>query len=592
MKSFFKLVFATVFGFFIAFFLLFIFFMGMGLSGSDEGVKKVDANSILHLTLSGSLPDVAIDNPFGSIDPFSGSLISEKEMGLFELKKILTHAEKDDKIKGILLNTDNLQAGMANGMDLRAALEKFKKSGKFIYAYSNYSSEQSVLLNSVADKYYLNPFGGAEFNGFGLELMYFTGLLEKLNIKPMIFYAGEFKSATEPFRLKAMSPENRLQYTQLLDVMYSNYLSKLSFSRKISVDSLKTMAANLSIIKAEDALKAKLVDGLKYEDEVLDELRKKLGYKKDDALKLVNVNDYAHSFDPKKDDGKSKNKIAVIYAEGNIVDGDGEGGDIASTPYLKMLRKIRNDKDIKAIVLRVNSPGGSAFASEVILRELKLIHKNIPVVVSMGDYAASGGYYISTAADKIFAEPTTLTGSIGVFGMLFNISGALENKLGITTDRVKTAPYADFGTGTREWDEKEKAAITSSIQFTYSTFLKHVADNRKMSIAQVDSVARGRVWTGKDALGIGLVDALGNLEDAINEAKRLAKIEEFVPVSYPEQKSFMDQIMEKISGKSEDETAKALQNYLGEDYQYIQMIRNLRNLQGVQARLPYEIRVK
>lgn len=592
MKSFFKLVFATVFGFFIAFFLLFIFFMGMGLSGSDEGIKKVSANSILHLTLSGPLPDVAIDDPFGNIDPFSGSFTTEKELGLFEAKKILAHAAKDDKIKGILLNSDDIQAGMANLMDLRNAILEFKKSGKFIIAYSNNSSEQSVLLNSAADKYYLNPFGGAEFNGFGIELMYFTGLLEKLNIKPMIFYAGEFKSATEPFRLKSMSPENRLQYTQLLDVMYDNYLSKVSVSRKVSVDSLKSLADNLTIIKAQDALNAKLVDGLKYEDEVIDELKKKLGYKKEDALKLVALKDYASSFDPKKDEGKSKNKIAVVYAEGSIVDGEGESGDIAATPYLKMLRKIRNDKDIKALVLRVNSPGGSAFASEVILRELKLIHKNIPIVVSMGDYAASGGYYISTAADKIFAEPTTLTGSIGVFGMLFNISGTLENKLGITTDRVKTAPYADFGTGTREWDDKEKAAITSSIQFTYSTFLQHVADNRKMSVAQVDSVARGRVWTGVDALGVGLVDALGNLDDALNEAKRLAKIEAFVPVTYPEQKSFMDQIMEKISGNSEDETAKALQAYLGEDYQYIQMIRKLRTLQGIQARLPYEIRVK
>jgi protease-4 len=589
MKSFLKLVFATVIGFFLAIFLLFTFFASVG-SASGGKVKTVEPNSILHLELKGDFPDLPVADPF-DFDPFSGDFNTEAPMGVFELKEMLEHAAKDDKIKGILLNTDKVVAMPANTHEIRRALLAFKKSKKFIYAYSNSLSEQSVMLNAVADKSYLNPMGIVEFNGLSTEIMYYTGLFEKLKIKPMIFYAGEFKSATEPYRLKAMSPENRLQIEAFLNGIYDNYLSALSEEIKKSSDSLRVLANNLDVFMAEDAMKYGLVDGLKYEDELEAELKSKLGYKENDKLKLVSAGDYKKSYKTDKQE-KSKNKIGVVYAEGNIVDGKGKNGEIGGQKYAKLISKLRMDKEIKAIVIRVNSPGGSAFASEQILREIKLAKKEKPVVISMGNLAASGGYYISTAADKIVAEPTTITGSIGVFGMFFNVGDALNSNLGLTFDRAKTSQYADFGSATRPWDEKENAKMTAMIQRTYSIFLNHVAEGRKMKVEDVDKIARGRVWLGQDALKIGLVDTLGSIQTAIDEAAKLAKLEKYELAKYPKIKNPFEAFMDMISGNKEDEMARMAQEIFGEDYQYYLQLIQMKKMEGVQAILPYTVHFK
>ncbi|MCZ2394378.1 MAG: signal peptide peptidase SppA [Chitinophagales bacterium] len=589
MKGFIKIVFATIVGIFIS---IFLFFIVISSLGASSDTTKISSNSILKLTLVGNLPDLSIEDPFNSFDMLSGSFSTDPIIGLKDLKDILAAASKDDKIKAIWLNTDQLSAMPANMMELVRSLEAFKKSGKLLYAYSNSISEQSVLINAVADKSYLNPMGIIEFNGMSSEIMYYTGLLEKLKIQPMIFYAGEFKSATEPFRLKSMSPENRLQVETYLNSIHKNYLNQLSSIRNISIDSLQAIANNLDAFMAEDALKYKFIDGLKYEDEVESELKEKFGYNKDDKLKTVSLKDYQASIKDKNSD-KSKNKIAVIYAEGEIVDGSGAGsGKIYGKDYVKMIRDARLDKDVKAIVLRVNSPGGSAFASEQILREIQLAQTKLPIVVSMGNLAASGGYYISTSANKIVADATTITGSIGVFGMMFNIQNALTTHLGITFDEVKTNNYADFGSMTRPWDEKEKATMTKSIQNTYQLFLKHVSEGRKMSIEDADKIARGRVWTGEDALKLGLVDTLGNIETAIQIAKGLAEIDTYQLKNYPVAKTTFETIMELISGKQDESIDKTLSKVLGNEYNYIKQINTLKELNGVQTRLPFEIRFK
>lgn len=592
MKSFLKLVFATVVGVTISFFLFFFILAGMG---GSTGTPKISTNSVLKLKLVGDLPDLSMDDPFSSFDPLSGSFSTEAIVGLKELKTILEVAGKDDKIKAIWLNTDELVAMPANSMELIRSLEAFKATGKLLYAYSNSLSELSLVINSVADKSYLHPMGSVDFNGMATEIMYYTGLLEKLKVRPMIFYAGEFKSATEPFRLKSMSPENRLQVETYLNSIYGNYLAKLSETRKISVDSLNILASNLDVFLPEDALKYKLVDGLRYEDEVETELKEKFGYNSDDKLKVVSLKSYKASINTDKESskGSSKNKIAVIYAEGEIHDGSSNtSGKIFGNEYVKMVKDAHMDKDVKAIVLRVNSPGGSAFASEQILREIKLAQKKIPVVVSMGNLAASGGYYISTSANKIVAEATTITGSIGVFGMMFNMEEALNSHLGITFDRVKTNPYADFGSSVRPWDEKEKALVTKSVQNTYQIFLKHVSEGRKMSMEEAEKIARGRVWTGEDALKLGLVDTLGNLNAAIQIAKELADIEAYQIKNYPESKSLMEVIMQKISGDKEESIDEVLAKTFGEEYYYLKQISSLKQMGGVQARVPYVIRFK
>jgi protease-4 len=582
--KFFKIVFATMLGIILFnVLLIFVFFPLLASVGGEEKSTKVQANSILNLTLRGVVAEQANEVPFeipAGVPIQSG----EEKIGLQQLIKTIKHAATDNKIKGIFLNAESMDANIASMMQIIEALEDFKKSKKFVVAYGSRLGEGTLLLHKVADKSFLNPVGSVEFNGMGGELMFFAGALEKLGIQPMIFYAGNFKSATEPFRLKAMSPENKLQMQELIGDFYGNYLQKMQQFSTVPKDSLKALADNLAIIDPKDALNNKLVDGLKYEEEVNNFLKEKMGYKLDENITSISYLDYKNTLSPEAIKGK---KIAVLTAEGEIIDGKGEDGTVSEKVYVDMLRKIKKDNDIKALVVRINSPGGSAYASEQIWFELNEIKKRIPIIASMGDVAASGGYYIATPANKIFANANTITGSIGVFGMMFNIEKAANDKLGVTFDRVGSGPYADFGTATRAWDERENLAMTTGVMNTYSLFKKRVSDSRKLTMEQVEAVAQGRVWTGQDAKQNGLVDAIGDLEEAIAEAKKLAKLENVSIENYPKEKSFMEKIVTSF-GKSEE--LALIKSVLGDNYYLIQLLKN-KNEATYQMRLPYSIRI-
>lgn len=559
MKNFLKMFFACLLAIGFSFFFFFIIFTMLASLGSKSDKKAgIKANSVLNLTLKGEITDRTYDNPFRNLSPMSavtGAISSEPTIGLYDLKNLLKFAKTDKDIKGIYLNIDEASGGPANLFDLADALEDFKKSGKFIYAYSNSSPEFNVLLNNIADKYYVNPVGGIDFDGFGTEMEYYKNLMDKLDVEFKVFYVGEYKSATESYRRTDMSPEDKIQRNEMLHDIYTEYMTRLAKYTGSTFEQLKAVQDNLSIIKPEDIVTNKLADGLKYEDEVKNEIKSKLGYKKDEDLNLISYKDYEES-NKDKINKEGENKIALVFAEGTIDDSKEDEGTIGGEAYVKMLQKIEQDKDIKALVLRVSSPGGSAFASEQILHQIQNIKKRIPVVVSMGNYAASGGYYISCAADKIIAEPNTITGSIGIFGMIPDIRKTLNNKVGITFDGVKTNEHANYMTVTNDWDETEINAVQKSVENGYAIFLNRVATGRKMDTAAVNKIARGRVWTGQDAVSIGLVDELGSLDLAIKKAEELAKLKSSSVVTYPKSKTMIESLMNQFSGENESEEAK------------------------------------
>ncbi|QQR97590.1 MAG: signal peptide peptidase SppA [Sphingobacteriales bacterium] len=548
MKTFFKIFFGSCLGVLVGLFILFFVLTGMigslASSATTSEDTAIKSNSVLHLNLEGEITDRTYDASFLNFSFSSGT----SSIGLFDIQEVLKQAKADKKIKILLIDIDKASFGIAALNQFLDFIEDFKKSGKLVYLYSNGATQKTFLVGAYADKMYLNPIAGCEFNGFVLENMFFTGLMEKVGVQPNIFYAGEFKSATEPFRLKENSPENELQLTELLKDIQAEYLSKLSKKINISTDSLIGFANQLQITQAIDAKKYGLVDDLKYQDELLDEIRTKLGYGKNENLNFVSYKKYKKSITP-EDNTSASNQIAVLFAEGEIIDGNAESGTIAGDTYLKHIYEIQekaNSGEVKALVLRVNSGGGSAFASEQIWRALSNLKKKIPIVVSFGDVAASGGYYIACASDKIFAQQNTITGSIGVFGMLFNTQKLFNDKLGITTDVVKTNPYADFGNSTRAWTPIENAAMQRDIDAIYTLFKKRVADARKLSAEQVTNIAKGRIYSGVDAKAIGLIDNIGTLDDAIAEAKKLAKLNAINVVQYPAVKGLQSFLEKKL----------------------------------------------
>jgi protease-4 len=583
MRSFFKI--------FLASFLAFIVFSGICLIillviiGKALAPEKVviDPNAILVVETSQPYGEQRIANPLNTLLKGKSGDIP----GLYDVVRLIDYAAKDDNIKGIYLKTDGNPNGFATSEELRNALLKFKRSGKFVYAYGEGISQQAYYLASTADKIFLHPQGGLDFAGFSTQIMYLKGTLEKLEIQPQIFYDGKFKSATEPFRETKMTDANRIQTSAYLGDLYGHYLTNISRQRKLDTATLHRYANEGMIQQAEDALSYKLVDGLKYDDQVMDEFRKKLGIKKDEELNFVSLSKYeSASSDYKYSSGD--NKIAVLYAQGNIVSkGDNDDVMISSEEYLAQIRKLREDKSIKAVVFRVNSPGGSALASETIWRELELTRKVKPVIVSMGDYAASGGYYISCMADSIFAEPNTLTGSIGVFAVLPNLQGFFKNKLGITFDGVKTGQYADLGTATRPLTDIEKKFVQNAIDSIYSVFKARVVAGRKLPQAVVDSIAQGRVWSGVQAKALGLVDRLGGLNEAIASAAKMAKISSYRLREYPEVKEPLERLMSSLGDKT---GASMVKKELGEHYTIYQQVKRLKDLSGeVQARLPFDL---
>ncbi|MEO1258183.1 MAG: signal peptide peptidase SppA [Bacteroidota bacterium] len=590
MNQFFKSVFASCIGVFFALIAIsalgFFILMGVASTGGEQQVS-VSKGSVLHIKLDQQIPEQTNNT---EMNPFDFN--SQDILGLNDIVESLEQAAEDEKIEGILLDLGyGVAAGMASAATLRQALLKFKESDKFIHAYSKNYSQSTYYLASTADKIYLSPLGGVDLHGFAATVPFYKTMLDKIGVKMQVFYAGDFKSATEPYRRTEMSDQNRLQLREFLDPLYDNFLTEIGDSRNKSVAELKAMANKLQLSMADDALALGMVDELGYIDNVLVNIREEIGQDEDTKVKTVSLNDYSKSY-TNKVNFKIKDKVAVIYAEGAIFQDQGERGTIVDNDYVKIIRKLRNDDKVKAIVLRVNSPGGSAIASENIWREFNLARDaGKPVVVSMGDYAASGGYYIACMADKIIAEPNTLTGSIGVFSMIPNIGELYNDKLGINFDTVLTADYSVGLNTIFDMDDFEKAHWQKSTDRMYDIFLKRVADGRNMTKDEVHEVAQGRVWIGPKAKELGLVDEIGSIDDAIAAAADLAELDDYRTTEYPKQPDPMQEFINELTGQKDDDAirGKILQKELGDHYKLYQHIKQMITTKGVQARLPFMI---
>ncbi len=586
MRSFLKIFLATLVA--LVVFSIAIFLVVAGIIGSATSSSKpsVGSNGVLVLDLSQSFAEQAKNNTLNNFFDNPNADVP----GLYDMVRMIHYAKGDSSIKGIYIKAGDNENGYAASEELRQALLDFKKSGKFIIAYGSVIPERAYYVANVADKVYCNPVGGVEWDGFSVDLMFVKGLLDKLEIQPEIFYAGKFKSATEPLRATQMTDANRLQTTVWLNDIYNNLLMRTADARHTDTATLHQLANTGAVQTAYDAVKYNLVDGLKYDDQVRVEILKKLGKKEKDDANFIAFGKYAKAVDFQKDgDG---GKIDIIYAQGDIVDGKGDKDEIGSDDFIKLIRKARLDDDVKAIVFRVNSPGGSAMASEAIWREITLAKKVKPVVVSMGDYAASGGYYISCAADSVFADETTITGSIGVFSVLANLKDFFNDKLGITFDGVKTATYADLGSMSRPLTDQEKRFVQASVDSIYKTFTSRVADGRKRDTVYIDSIAQGRVWIGKRAIGVGLVDRTGSLQDAVDCAARMAKVTDYRTREYPEQKNWLEELTDQsfMSQSKEDALVKEIGQ---QQYDVLQKAKQLSTMVNIpQARLPFTYNFK
>lgn len=578
MKSFFKTFFAALLALIIFSFLGFFILIGIAAAFSTDEKVEVAQNSVLVIDASETFLEQSKNDPFSELMNKKNG----KQPSLSELIGLLNYAKKDSSIKGIYIKCAENPNGYAATEEIRKALIDFKKSNKFIVAYAETISQKGYMMANVADQIYTHPQGGMEWSGFNYETMFLKGLIDKLEIEPQIFYAGKFKSATEPFRYTQMSEANKLQTGIWLNSIYNNFIQGAAEMRNLNADSIKAFANEGKVQNAKDALKYKLVDGLIYDDQLKKIISKKLRVVDETKISFVSINNYAESVALR---GTGSGKIAVIYADGDVVMGKGQNDAIASDDYRVLLQKIRNDKSIDAVVLRVNSPGGSALASDIIWREIDLLKKEKPVVVSMGDLAASGGYYISCGADSIFADANTITGSIGVFSVIPNAEKFLKNKIGVTFDRVKTGQYADAPSATRALTVTEQKFLQVGVDSVYYTFKSRVAAGRQKSLDYIDTIAQGRVWTGADAIKVGLVDKIGTLNDALASAAKMAKLKGYSIKSYPESRSFIEEFFE---GYKNEVKTKAIQEEIGiEQWQVLQQLKSIKQIMGQpQARLP------
>ena len=591
MKAFFKQALATMVGIF----LIAALFSVIGIvslvsiiaSGSSE--TPIKENSILHLNLSGTLTDRTQENPLDKI------MNMGEESNAVSLEQAVTALKKaavNDNIKGVYLEAGTLSAQPATVQELRQALVDFKKSGKWIVSYADSYGKMGYYLSSVADTLLLNPEGSVDFSGIASQLMFFKEVLDKLGIEMQVFKVGTYKSAVEPFICTEMSDANREQIISYLTSVWNNVLSDVAASRNIDVDKLNKLADTQTMFaRAQSSVDNGLIDALCYIDQVKDILRSNCNLvNKDDKLSFASISDVANSAKSKEDKGE---QIAVYYACGEIVQSASTGLDqevqIVGEKVVKDLQALRTDPKVKAVVIRVNSPGGSAYASEQIWREVTLLKKEKPVIISMGDAAASGGYYISCASDRIFADPTTITGSIGIFGMIPNVSNVLTKKIGLKFDIVKTNEMADMGTMSRPFNAAESAQLQKMIEQGYDTFTKRVADGRGMSQDSVKLIAEGRVWTGEQGLKIGLVDELGNLDDAIAYAAKMIESKEYHTVSYPAEEDPFAMILNETKSDYMNNEIKEL---LGEGYSVYSFIRNVKSTDNIQARIPYDIVIR
>ena len=578
-------VLATVIGIFV---FIMLFFFGAvflaALFGGDEKVS-VKSDSVIELNLK----EIKDDYAGKYKDPWVAAFSDKKSIGLTDVINAIEAAKTDDNIKGISILNDESSLGLAQYKDLRNALESFKKSGKFVWAYANSYSQKEYYLTSVANTIYINPVGDLDFKGLSSEVMFFKDFQEKSGIHMEVIRHGKYKSAVEPFLQNSMSDANREQITALLNSIWTTVSSDISKSRNIPLPKLNEIANGLLARTPEMAKQQHLVDIIAYEDVYHDAIRKALKVDKDEDYNKISILDYTQNNVTTALANTATDQIAIIYAQGEIGSGEGDVNTIGEGSMRRSLQEARKNDDVKAIVLRIDSPGGSALTSDLIWREIEITKKVKPVVVSMGNYAASGGYYIACNANKIFAENNTITGSIGVFGVLPNFT-PLANKLGINSEQVKThensANYSPFV----PVDEKFKAFTLEGVEKIYNTFVTHVAEGRKMSFAQVDAIAQGRVWSGTEALKLGLVDKIGGLNAAIAEAAKIAKVKKYSTQNYPEyEKSFNDLLSNLPFAKSKEAFIK---EEIGEEnYLLIEHVKKFQKQKGIQAIMPYGINI-
>ncbi len=588
MKSFLKYLLASILGVLLAGLIMFFIFFGIisAIVSSQDKPFQVKPHSILMLKIDQPIVDRKPSLPLPGLD--LGIFGVGYQIGLNDLLNNINKASKDSNICGIYLQLSTLQAGVGTVQEIRNALTDFKKSGKFIVSYGDYYSESAYYLASASDKVFMNPVGDLNFNGLSVEVMFFKKALEKLDVEPQIIRHGKFKSAVEPLINDRMSKENREQIETYAGSIWKNIVDEISLQRGIPADKVNSLADKMSLGSAQEAYQSGLIDSILYKDQALEILTALSGVKQTRKLNFVSHNQYLKAPKTRAQKGLAKNKIAVIYASGDIVIGKGNEGNIGSEALSGTIREAREDSSVKAIVLRVNSGGGSALASEVIWRELDLTRNVKPVIASMGDVAASGGYYILAAADTILANTNTLTGSIGVFGVLLNAKDFFNNKLGISTDVVNTNRHSDFGTPFRALDAEERQAMQQLVDDFYGTFISHVAEGRAMEKSAVDSIGEGRVWSGINAREIGLVDEIGGLSRAVEIAAEKAGVEHYRIVELPKLKDPLEQIISELSGET---SLKHLQAELGPAYKYYRHLKNVLNSGGVMARLPFEFEI-
>ncbi len=588
MRSFFKYVLATITGIIICSILMFFIMIGViSMMVSSVGTKTetvTASNSVLMINLDHEITEKTEANPFEGLDV--PGFASTRSLGLNDIVSRIKAAKTDSNIKGIYLNVSGTGTGFATMKTIREALLDFKTSDKFIIAYSDVMSQKGYYINSVADEVYLHPQGSLDFRGLASSVMFFKEGLDKLGIDMQVLKVGTYKSAVEPFIMNSMSEANKEQVSSYLNSIYNTFLTDISSTKKISQDSLKSIANGYLIREPEDAKKYGFVTDLLYKDQVIAKIKEKIGVDEKKDISSVSLIDYKNKANAGEAGG---DRVAVLYAYGEIVDGEGMEGQIGGDKLSRELRDLRKDDKVKAIVLRVNSPGGSALASESIWREVDLAKKVKPVVVSMGDYAASGGYYISAAADSIFADPATLTGSIGVFGLIPSFQKLFNEKLGIHFEAVKTAKFADMDVDMdRPLSEEEKGIIQGGVNKIYQVFLKRVADGRKIDVAQVDSIGQGRVWTGEQAVKLKLVDRIGTLDQAIAAAAKKANLENYRISEYPRAKD----PFESIWSTSKDKIKLwLLEDELGDYAKYLSELKRISQQSGIQARIPYLVEI-
>jgi signal peptide peptidase SppA, 67K type len=569
-------------------FSLIVFFVFLGIIGGLASEKEVVVanNSVLHLKLDGPITEMQREDALAGL-PIPG--VASGSVGLLQLKQAIAKAKEDDKIKGIFLDCSYTQSGFSTIEEIRQSLIDFRQSGKWVVAYNTTFSEGAYYLATAADQIYMHPEGDLEFNGLTIEVSFYKRLFDKLEIRPQIFRVGEFKSAVEPFMLEKMSPENELQLTELANAINNVMLQKISEARKIDIAKLREISDNMQVRNARIAKELGLIDELYYDDEFRANLSQRLDVKSEEDIKLVKYGKYRKSYSTFS---KSQNEIAVLVADGTIMPGEDQGQDqvIAGESFVKEIRKARKNDKVKAIVIRINSPGGEFRASDMMWREIQLASQAKPVIASMSDYAASGGYYMAMACDTIVAQPHTITGSIGIFGMMFDMSSFLGNKLGITFDEVRTGKYGDMYTITRPLTEGERNYWQRNLDEHYDTFTRKAAEGRNMPQSELLKVASGRVWTGAQAKERNLVDIVGGFEDAVRVAAEAAGVADDYRVKYfPQPKTFLEQWLERTE---EQATAKAMQKQLGEFYHYYESLQKVKTFQGEQARMPFELRLQ